>query len=178
MNQWYYPQSGMLSSVLLFISGVFVWTFFEYLLHRYLFHLRGYSEFIKRFTYTLHGIHHEFPRSERWVFMPPLPGTLFILVFYGLFWILLRDYTFIFLAGFLNGYLIYVGIHYLIHLKKPINGFKFLWRHHALHHHKYPDKAFGVSSTFWDHVFHTMPPEYSNTKTLQHGQQVKLRIVH
>ncbi|MDZ7659917.1 sterol desaturase family protein [Fodinibius sp.] len=33
------------------------------------------------------------------------------------------------------------------------------YRHHTLHHYKYPDKAFGVSTTLWDRVFGTMPPE-------------------
>ncbi len=39
--------------------------------------------------------------------------------------------------------------------------FKYLWRHRSLHHYKHPDKAFGVSNTFWDSVFGTMPPKKS-----------------
>jgi len=28
---------------------------------------------------------------------------------------------------------------------------------HAIHHYKYPEKAFGVSSPLWDFVFGTLP---------------------
>jgi len=149
---------GAANLILLYISGIFMWTFFEYVLHRYLFHLGGESAAVKKLTYTLHGIHHDQPREERWVFMPPAPGTIFIAFFFGVFWLLMREYSFLFLAGFLNGYMIYAFMHFGIHLKRPVKGFKFLWRHHALHHHKYPNKAFGVSSILWDIVFRTMPP--------------------
>lgn len=157
------PETPMLFSLGLFIGGVLLWTLFEYLIHRYLFHLKGDSTFIKKFTYLMHGVHHKQPRVENWVFMPPLPGTFYVVVFFGLFGLLLNSFAPVFLSGFLLGYLIYAIIHFYIHLKKPIKRFSFFWRHHSLHHYKYPSKAFGVSSPLWDIVFHTMPPSKSES---------------
>ena len=144
--------------VLFAFLGLLSWTLFEYILHRYLFHLHGNSAIVKRFTFVMHGVHHEHPKEEKWVFMPPAPGTLFILVFASFFYLLMGKEGIVFLSGFLIGYLIYSTIHYYIHLKRPSKRFAFFWRHHSLHHYKYPDKAFGVSSPLWDVVFRTMPP--------------------
>lgn len=152
------PDLTLPIKIIFFVSGVFFWTLFEYLLHRYLFHLKGESALVKKFTYLMHGVHHNQPREENWVFMPPLPGTIYILVFYGLFWLLMRDSTPIFLSGFLLGYLAYALIHFFIHLRRPIKKLSFFWRHHSLHHYNNPSKAFGVSSPLWDIVFNTMPP--------------------
>ncbi|MEZ5172414.1 MAG: sterol desaturase family protein [Bacteroidia bacterium] len=153
-------NAGMGAGVTLiwFFGGVLSWSFFEYILHRYIFHISGESAAIKRFAYVMHGIHHDHPRVENYVFMPPAPGTIYISIFLGLFWLILGDLSFVFLAGFIIGYLIYANIHFYIHLKRPVKRFGFFWRHHSLHHYKYPDKAFGVSSPLWDIVFGTMPP--------------------
>ena len=62
------------------------------------------------------------------------------------------------MAGIITGYMVYSSIHYSIHTYKPIKGLKFLWAHHLKHHNpKYEDRAFGVTSPFWDWVFRTMP---------------------
>jgi len=153
------PEMSAGSVIAWFALGMFVWTFFEYFLHRYLFHWASEMKIIKRLTYILHGIHHDYPRDVKRVFMPPAPGTLFVLLFLGMFWLILQNKVFAFLPGFLGAYFIYAYIHYLTHARKPIKGFKFWWKHHALHHYKYPDKAFGVSSPIWDMVFGTMPPK-------------------
>jgi sterol desaturase/sphingolipid hydroxylase (fatty acid hydroxylase superfamily) len=55
------------------------------------------------------------------------------------------------------GYLLYASMHYAIHAwNPPFKWMKPLWRNHHLHHYKDEQKGFGVSSTFWDHVFGTM----------------------
>jgi sterol desaturase/sphingolipid hydroxylase (fatty acid hydroxylase superfamily) len=141
-----------------FFAGIIFWTLFEYILHRFLFHIKGESKAIKRFAYLMHGIHHDKPRVENWVFMPPFPGTLYIFIFGVLFYGLFNKLSFVILAGFISGYLIYSNIHFYIHLKRPIKRFSFFWKHHSIHHYKHPDKAFGVTSPFWDIVFGTMPP--------------------
>jgi sterol desaturase/sphingolipid hydroxylase (fatty acid hydroxylase superfamily) len=148
---------SFVSNLLLYISGCFLWTFVEYILHRFVFHYEHGHPIAQRMHYVMHGVHHEFPRDEERLFMPPLPGSFIILVKFSLFYLLMGKHAFIFEAGMLNGYFVYVLIHYLIHTHKPVPGFKILWTHHALHHYKHQDKAFGVSSPFWDHVFGTMP---------------------
>src|SRR4029079_16749939 len=43
--------------LLLFITGMFFWTFFEYIMHRFIFHWAGDNVIAKRVIYVLHGNH-------------------------------------------------------------------------------------------------------------------------
>lgn len=148
----------------LFFLGLFFWTLAEYLLHRYLFHWVSDSKLVMRMHYILHGVHHEHPKDEQRLLMPPVPGillgSLLFGIFYFFFWLAgFNILNWAFFPGFFLGYLLYSFIHYSIHKYKPPQSLKWLWVHHSLHHYKYPDKAFGVSSALWDRVFGTMPPE-------------------
>ena len=62
--------------VLMFLGGMFFWSFFEYIAHRYLFHMISESEKARRFIYTLHGNHHHYPRDKQRLFMPPIPSLI------------------------------------------------------------------------------------------------------
>ncbi len=143
--------------IALYLAGIFVWTLFEYLLHRYLFHFMGDSKFAREFHRLAHGYHHEYPRDDEHLFMPPLPGLLLSAIFLCLWFLVFGKFSFVFFAGFVNGYLLYSALHYAIHTRKPPKAFKGLWQHHALHHYKFPNHAFGVSSRLWDQLFRTMP---------------------
>jgi len=159
-------KTGLLSigeTIGLFISGAFFWTFFEYLMHRYVFHFMSEYKFIQKFHYMVHGVHHENPRDKERIFMPPLPGLIIIAVVYVLFYLVLGNFSYSFLAGWLTGYLAYSFIHYHVHLSKPVPWIKKLWLHHALHHYKDDTSAFGVSTPLWDYVFRTMPNNVKNT---------------
>lgn len=152
---------SFLQGLLIYAGGTLSWTLAEYFFHRYVFHLEDYfpdSKAVQAFTYTMHGVHHEYPRDPNRLIMPPAPGLLIISLLFGVFYLVMGSYVFLFLPGFLNGYLVYTIIHYATHRLKPPKLLKPLWRHHALHHYKYPDLAFGVSSSFWDRIFRTMPP--------------------
>lgn len=147
--------------VLLFIIGALFWSFFEYLMHRYLFHFVADSKRAQKFIYTMHGVHHEYPRDKERLFMPPVPSliiaTLLFLIFYAMMsWNVLG-----FFPGFLLGYIMYGSMHFAIHAFAPPNFLKALWRNHHLHHYKCPDKGFGVSSVLWDIVFRTVPKKES-----------------
>ena len=143
----------------LFLSAFFTWTLAEYLLHRYVFHYtRDDSKLIRAFHFALHGYHHQEPNDANRLFMPPVPAALILTMFFGVFYLVMNEYAWIFLAGFETGYLAYAFVHYSVHTRKAPKTLRFLWKHHALHHLKYPDKAFGVSSRLWDRVSDTMPP--------------------
>ncbi|MGV3509469.1 MAG: sterol desaturase family protein [Sphingobacteriaceae bacterium] len=146
----------------LFLIAMFSWTLFEYIAHRYLFHFNASSSLGQRIVYIFHGNHHEYPRDKERLFMPPLPSILAAIVMFSIFYeisLLITgtgNYAFVFFPGFIIGYLIYVSMHYAIHAFAPPKLMKGLWRNHHLHHYKYPEKGFGVSSTLWDRVFGTM----------------------
>lgn len=142
---------------LLFFSGMFFWTFFEYLAHRYLFHWVADSVKAQRIVYVMHGNHHHYPRDRERLFMPPVPSIILASTIFALQFLFLRDYTLAFFPGFILGYLLYASMHYAIHaFNPPFKWMKPLWRNHHLHHYKNEHKGFGVSSTLWDRVFGTM----------------------
>lgn len=143
-----------------YITGLFTWTLMEYILHRFVFHIDEYLPFMKRFHYVVHGIHHEYPKDVERLFMPPVPGTLIAFALFVFWYLFLGLSSLAFMAGITNGYLLYSYIHYRVHTNPATKFFQRLWVHHARHHYKYPDKAFGVSSPFWDIVFGTMPPKH------------------
>lgn len=147
----------------LFTFALFFWTFAEYILHRYVFHWVNENKAVQRFHFTMHGSHHLFPKDEERLLMPPVPGLIMGSILFGLFYLIFAVlgysvYTWGFFPGFFLGYLLYSFLHRATHVVKPPKRFKYIWRHHSLHHYKYPEKAFGVSNTLWDRVFGTMPP--------------------
>ncbi|MCU0381302.1 MAG: sterol desaturase family protein [Chitinophagaceae bacterium] len=145
-----------LNTVLLFLGGVCFWTFFEYIAHRYVFHLVSRNKTLERFTYILHGNHHEFPRDRQRLFMPAIPSLIISSFLLGLMYLVAGNYSLIFFPGFIFGYLLYASMHYAIHAwKPPFAWLKPLWRNHHLHHYTNEEKGFGVSSMFWDKVFGT-----------------------
>lgn len=146
-----------------FSAGLVFWTLAEYMLHRYVFHIT--DENFKggdRFSYIIHGIHHEYPNDAQRTLMPFLPKLLFSAFFFGLFLLILGKAGAFFASGFTMGYYFYSITHYAIHRVKAPQWLKPLWEHHHRHHHLNEDKAFGVSSTLWDRVFNTMPEKVKN----------------
>ncbi len=142
---------------LLFMGGVLSWTFFEYLMHRFVFHYIAHSEKARRIIYIIHANHHEYPRDRERLFMPPVPSLVIAAFVFALQYGLLGNNVFIFFPGFLMGYLLYGTMHYAIHAcNPPFRWMKPLWRNHHLHHYKEQEKGFGVSTTIWDRIFGTM----------------------
>ncbi|MFO8146057.1 MAG: sterol desaturase family protein [Gillisia sp.] len=144
--------------VLLFLSGFLFFTLIEYLMHRYLFHLPVTNPNREKLVYTIHGVHHEFPKDKFRLAMPPVLSLILATIFFIFYRSIMGDYAFGFLAGFLMGYTAYLGVHYSVHaFRVPRNFLKILWHHHSIHHYREPDRAFGVSSPLWDFIFRTMP---------------------
>lgn len=144
-------------AALIFLAGMFFWTFFEYLMHRFAFHYIAESPRAQRFIYVLHGNHHEYPRDKERLFMPPVPSLIIASVIFTLLYLAMGNNAFMFFPGFILGYLMYGTMHYAIHAwNPPFKWMKPLWRNHHLHHYKEQEKGFGVSTTIWDRIFGTM----------------------
>lgn len=161
---------------LVFISGMFLWTLFEYMIHRFGFHFIAKSNSAIKIVYIIHGNHHEYPRDKERLFMPPVPSLLLAsFIFSSMYFIAqlieLKENVFAFFPGFMLGYLIYGTMHYAIHAwNPPYKWMKPLWRNHHLHHYKNEQMGFGVSTTLWDRVFGTM---FDLKKEKEDKQQVK-----
>lgn len=151
-----------LQAIVIFTAGMFFWSFFEYMIHRFAFHFLAESERAKKIVYVIHGNHHEYPRDKERLFMPPVPSLILASFVFSLMYLVgyifgYPGYAMAFFPGFIFGYLIYGSMHYAIHAwHPPFKWMKPLWRNHHLHHYKNTELGFGVSSTLWDHVFGTM----------------------
>jgi sterol desaturase/sphingolipid hydroxylase (fatty acid hydroxylase superfamily) len=157
----YYSVSSLgyspVRAALTFLGGMFFWSFFEYIAHRFIFHLVSKKKTLQKFAYTLHGNHHHYPRDRQRLFMPPVPSIIIATAIFGVMYLLMHQNTFMFFPGFILGYLMYGTMHYAIHAwNPPFKWMKGLWRNHHLHHYKNEHNGFGVSSTLWDHIFGTM----------------------
>lgn len=157
----YYSATAMAEPawkiVLLFIAGSFVWTLFEYIMHRFVFHYVAESERARNFIYILHGNHHHYPRDRERLFMPPVPSLILSSALFFIQYLFLGMNVLMFFPGFIMGYLMYGSMHYAIHAwNPPFRWMKPLWRNHHLHHYKDDGKGYGVSTTLWDRVFGTM----------------------
>jgi sterol desaturase/sphingolipid hydroxylase (fatty acid hydroxylase superfamily) len=142
----------------LFLAGLFVFSFVEYIMHRYLFHMSTHTEIREKVQYNFHGIHHEYPKDKGRLAMPPIVSVLIASTLLGLFYLLIQEAAFAFFPGFILGYASYLFVHYIVHAYQiPKNFFKVLWVNHAVHHYKDHSKAYGVSSPLWDYIFGTLP---------------------
>jgi sterol desaturase/sphingolipid hydroxylase (fatty acid hydroxylase superfamily) len=135
-------------------SGLFVWTFAEYILHRFVFHFYPESSWGKRIHFIFHGVHHDYPNDAKRLVMPPSASIPLALLFFFIFDLILpSNVVYPFFLGFITGYLIYDMTHYALHHANFKNPFwKKLKQHHMLHHYSDSTRGYGVSSDFWDNI--------------------------
>lgn len=141
----------------IFVIGVLVWSFTEYILHRFVFHFVPRSQWGKKIHFMFHGVHHDYPNDSSRLVMPPVVSIPLAVLFYFIFGAILGAYYLPpFFAGFIVGYLAYDLTHYAVHhfnLHGRIS--LYLKQHHLRHHYMDPDNNYGVSSPLWDFVFST-----------------------
>ncbi|KAJ3551009.1 hypothetical protein NM688_g4955 [Phlebia brevispora] len=160
------PASTIVKTTICFLFGNLVWTFLEYMLHRFLFHLDYYlpdHPAALTLHFVLHGIHHYLPMDRLRLVMPP-----------ALFAILSFPFTqlahLIFPGAIGNGiiagayvfYVLYDCMHYALHHTRLPLYMKEMKKYHLAHHYKNFDLGFGVTSKMWDYVFNTVVPRARN----------------
>ena len=139
----------------LFAAGLFVWTFVEYILHRFVFHFVPKPKWALRLHFIFHGVHHDYPNDLKRLVLPPSASIPLATGFYFLFDALLpATYAYAFYPAFILGYLVYDMTHYAIHHFNFKSGiWKGIKQHHMLHHYSDPTRGYGVSSDLWDKIF-------------------------
>jgi sterol desaturase/sphingolipid hydroxylase (fatty acid hydroxylase superfamily) len=111
----------------------------------------------RRIQYVVHGVHHEYPKDKSRLAMPPLLSITIATILLLAFRLVMGDFVFAFMPGFLIGYAAYLFVHYSVHAwPPPRNVLRILWKNHARHHYKNQDAAFVVSSPLWDYVYGTI----------------------
>jgi sterol desaturase/sphingolipid hydroxylase (fatty acid hydroxylase superfamily) len=153
---WYLPAG--------FLLGLFIWSFAEYTLHRFLFHFRPRTPTQEKFFFLFHGVHHAQPQCKTRLVMPPVISIPMAVIFYFVFtlvigsWIGAPHWVYPVLSGTAVGYIIYDMTHYATHHLPMRSGIlKYLKRYHMQHHYKTPEQRYGVSSPLWDIIFRTKP---------------------
>ncbi|XP_059668012.1 dihydroceramide fatty acyl 2-hydroxylase FAH1-like [Cornus florida] len=142
------------------VCGIFVWTLLEYSLHRFLFHIKTKTYWGNTMHYLLHGCHHKHPMDGLRLVFPPAATLILLMAFWSLVKLLTPpSVARAFVGGGLLGYIMYDCTHYYLHHGKPTKGISSnLKRSHMNHHFRIQDKGFGITSSFWDKVFGTLPP--------------------
>lgn len=145
-----------------FLLGIVIWTFAEYMLHRFVFHYEPKTERQEKIFFLFHGVHHAQPQLKTRLVMPPVVSIPLAFLFYGLYYLVVAvllgapQWVAPLFSGFVVGYLIYDMTHYATHHFPMRSGYlKYLKRYHMMHHYKTPNQRFGVSSPLWDFVFGT-----------------------
>ena len=139
-----------------FLLGVILWTLFEYLIHRYIFHYEPKTRVGKRLHYIIHGVHHDYPNDGKRLVMPPSISVPLAILFYGVFLIIFGRFAPSAFARLVFGYVCYDMMHYAIHHFSMKHG-AWLWlkQYHLRHHYRDDHAGFGISSPLWDYVFRT-----------------------
>ena len=141
------PRQQWTSLAALLVTGAMGWTLIEYGMHRYVLH--GLEPFR-----TWHARHHERPRAL--ISAPTVLSAVLIATFVFLPGLLLADRwrATALTLGLTAGYLVYSVTHHATHHWRAdsiwLKQRKF-W--HAKHHHSLRPSCYGVSCSFWDHVF-------------------------
>lgn len=148
----------------LFMMGWFLWSFIEYCIHRFVFHMKppAHNYYLITLHFLLHGQHHKSPFDGSRLVFPPGLASLVVAVFYMSINCVLPDIlgVCVFVGG-LGGYVVYDMIHYYLHYGSPKKG-SYLYSlkaYHVKHHFEHQRSGFGITTTFWDHPFNTTIPD-------------------
>lgn len=149
-----------------FMAGLFLWSFVEYMMHRFAFHFKFKNEKLKWFHAILHLSHHQSVHDKRkyqTLLLLSLPTAI---VGYFLLKLFLGSYVEPVFTGFICGYVFYEFTHYSTH-KMDLVVMRSIKQHHMYHHFLNQEKNFGVTSAFWDIIFGTRLTERDKIKLLQ-----------
>ena len=138
----------MFVRALLFVAGIFAWTFAEYAIHGWLGHR------FRTFATPLHAVHHEDPHAVFTVgaWIPVAFVTIAAIAIFG------NSAGVYALCGIVAGFVLYEAVHYRIHFAQPSNRLEARLRaRHLAHHLRAPGAIFGVTTALWDSLFGTEP---------------------
>jgi sterol desaturase/sphingolipid hydroxylase (fatty acid hydroxylase superfamily) len=145
------PRAHAVALAVVVAAGLAVWTVIEYVTHRFVMHglepVRGWHAQHHRDTTALIGA-------------PTLlsAALIFVLVFLPAMASTDKWRAAALTLGVLTGYLVYGITHHAIHQWETNNAWlrrRKQW--HALHHRLGRRGCYGVTTSFWDHVFRSTP---------------------
>lgn len=158
--------AGYVKTAIIVGLGMALWSFIEYTLHRFVFHVDEMlpdNRWALFGHFLLHGVHHLIPMDRYRLVMPPM----LLLPLIAFTWTILSNVFFFMTpeafralyAGAMLGYVGYDMMHYFTHhgLKLSRDSYMGQMRSYHMKHH-FADmyhKGYGITSKFWDRVFGT-----------------------
>lgn len=146
------------STVPLLTIGLFSWSVFEYVMHRFIFHYDARSRLGRKFLYHAHVSHHENPVAKSGLSSSLIMGLPIGVAYWLLAWAatgswVAASWLFIGLAA---GFFSYKWVHFQCHHRRSrLRVLRYLRHYHLLHHYKTTELRFGVTSPLFDLVFRT-----------------------
>lgn len=150
----------------IFLLGVGVWTYVEYLAHRYILHgcFPDGEGFVRHFLHArfdhLHYEHHERPWDGNHI-NGTIRDTLPVVALFAALSFLAPLHTLpVLVAGILQSYIAEEWIHHSVHFYN-FRGryFRYIKRHHLYHHSpRGSEVGFGLTNGIWDVLRHTRIP--------------------
>ncbi|QHI95134.1 fatty acid hydroxylase [Aristophania vespae] len=141
-----------------FAVGIIVWEFFEYVMHRYIFHFKSNNPYLQKMVYIFHGNHHIQPNHPLRTIMPLIVTLpVGIIIWSVSIWCGGAGFGSAFFAGFFLGYALYDTIHYATHNFR-MKSFPLSWlkKHHLLHHYMTEEHNYAISLPWLDVIFRTL----------------------
>jgi sterol desaturase/sphingolipid hydroxylase (fatty acid hydroxylase superfamily) len=154
-------------TLLVFAGGFAFWSFFEYIVHRFIQHSPRIRRYIRR--WDDHAVHHAEPDDPEG-FVSSLGETVPIaIVMLGLCLAVAPSWAvgLTGLAGFLSGYLVYDWIHCASHLTELHADHPWLARwsdNHLRHHWERANAYYGFTTSLWDRLLGTHPSPKGRSK--------------
>ena len=136
--------------LLAFVAGLGVWTFVEYVVHRWVYHAIPFFE-------KFHDAHHDEPEALIGVPSFVSSGVMLAVFFLPLYFTVGIVFSGGFASGAMLGYAGYMLVHHASHhwTLKP-GGMLYKARvQHMAHHYNSTPGNYGVITSFWDNVFST-----------------------
>jgi hypothetical protein len=155
--------------VAFWVAGAFVWTFMEYLAHRWILHQRfpdgpgPFQHWLHRTFDNLHTEHHARPWDGNHINGTIKDTWLYMALFGALSFLAPLPTLPVLWASIMQFYVIeewvHHSVHYLSHYGLGGPYWTYINRHHAWHHSpRGSETAFGLTNGFWDIVFRTRIP--------------------
>ncbi|RYY33615.1 hypothetical protein EON62_04070, partial [archaeon] len=160
------PYWSATNGAAVLLGGLVLWTFVEYAIHRFVFHLddripdHGIAILLH---FLLHGVHHKVPMDRYRLVMPPilfaaLASTVYALL-YPVSRLLPSPLYHALFSSVIFGYVCYDMVHYSQH-HMALNRKGYFGRmksYHMKHHYSgLQNLGFGITNKLWDYVFGTV----------------------
>jgi len=155
---FYFYSITLMEFLLCSLAGIFLWTFLEYFVHRWLLHPELKNPFLKKLAHYSHLKHHEDDEDPHKFFVPlSITMGMYFVIAPIIYFIVGRiEWTIAIIPMTTMGYVGFEWFHYWVHVttsKHPLT--KWYRKYHFAHHYKNEKYHYGVTTPIWDIIFRT-----------------------